>query len=129
MSNRTDNISMHQKKYTSQTIAQYQTENANKYLTPILVDVGSYNNCCQDTILGEEDKKTDSFIMGSMMYAGLGTQPDISYSIIDLRRSVSKPMRTHITAVRQLLKYLKATPEVVLCVKATIAIDVKQYFI
>ena len=50
-------------------------------------------------------------IIGSLLYITLGTRPDIAYSIIKLARFASNPSLEHMTAVKRVLRYLKATKD------------------
>jgi hypothetical protein len=48
-------------------------------------------------------------IVGSLMYASLGTRPDISYAVTTLSRFNSRPLEMHMTAAKRVLRYLKQT--------------------
>ena len=47
--------------------------------------------------------------VGSLMYASLATQPDITYATNKLSQFSSNPGRTHWTALQRVLRYLKRT--------------------
>ena len=47
--------------------------------------------------------------VGSLMYAMLGTRPDIAYSVSVVSRYGSNPTQEHWTAVKRIFRYLKAT--------------------
>jgi len=47
--------------------------------------------------------------VGSLMYAMLGTRPDIAYAVSVVSRFASNPNTTHMNAVKRILKYLKET--------------------
>ena len=47
--------------------------------------------------------------VGSLMYAMLGTRPDIAYAVLVVSRFASKPMDQHWGAVKYILRYLKHT--------------------
>jgi hypothetical protein len=61
------------------------------------------------------DREVDSAIyqaiVGSLMYAATSTRPDIAYSVVALCRYNVKPYTTHLTAAKQVLRYLKATAD------------------
>ena len=47
--------------------------------------------------------------IGSLMYAMLGTRPDIAFAVSTLSRYMAKPGPEHITAAKQVLRYLKGS--------------------
>ena len=63
------------------------------------------------------DQKTYLAIVGSLMYAALGTRPDISYAISLLSRCDSDPRTCHLTAAKRVLRYLKKTKHLKLVYK------------
>lgn len=48
-------------------------------------------------------------IAGSLMYAMLGTRPDIAFAVSVISRYGSNPMPTHYGAVKRILRYLKGS--------------------
>ena len=48
-------------------------------------------------------------IIGFLMYAALGTHPDISYAVNLLSRYNIDPRTRHLTAAKRVLRYLKKT--------------------
>lgn len=50
--------------------------------------------------------------IGSLMYVGLGSRPDISFAIQNLSQFSSHPTQVHWTAVKRLIRYLKGTPDI-----------------
>jgi hypothetical protein len=60
--------------------------------------------------LTPEDKTTYQSIVGSLMYAMLGTRPDIAYAVGSVSQFNSAPGNQHWTAVtKRILRYLKGT--------------------
>ena len=49
--------------------------------------------------------------VGSLMYAALGTHPDIAFAIQTVSRFLTKPGLTHWEAVKRIFRYLKRTME------------------
>ena len=47
-----------------------------------------------------------------MLYLALGSRPDISFAVSTLSRHCAKPLESHFTAVRYLLKYVKSTTKI-----------------
>src|SRR5258707_5229884 len=48
-------------------------------------------------------------VIGSVMYAMLGTRPDIAYAVSTLSRFASRPGTPHVRALKHLLRYLKGS--------------------
>ena len=65
------------------------------------------------------DQKSYLAIVGSLMYAALGTRPDISYAAGLLSRFNSDPRTRHLTAAKRVLRYLKRTKDLKLEYKRT----------
>ncbi|OJT04896.1 Retrovirus-related Pol polyprotein from transposon TNT 1-94, partial [Trametes pubescens] len=57
--------------------------------------------------------------VGSLMYASLGTRPDITYAVSILSRFSDNPGRAHWDAVRRVLRYLNGTKHLKLTYGAT----------
>jgi hypothetical protein len=57
----------------------------------------------------EVDPTQYQAIVGSLMYAALGTRPDITYAVAALSRYNSGPLTVHLTAAKRVLRYLKTT--------------------
>jgi hypothetical protein len=61
----------------------------------------------------ENDEEIDQTfylsIVGSLMYAALGTRPDISFSVSSLSRFNIDPRARNLTAAKRVLRYLKET--------------------
>jgi hypothetical protein len=59
----------------------------------------------------ENDEEIDQqfylLIVGSLMYAALGTRPDILFLVSSLSRSNIDPRTRHLTAAKRILRYLK----------------------
>ena len=79
--------------------------------SPMDSNVVMQNPKCEDRAC---DKLLYMSIIGSLMYAALGTRPDISFAVCSLSRYNSAPLAMHLTAARRVLKYLQATSHFVL---------------
>jgi len=51
-------------------------------------------------------------VMGSLMYAALAPEPDISYAVAALSHYNSWPFTSHMTAAKRVLQYVKYTADV-----------------
>ena len=57
-------------------------------------------------------------IIGSLLFASIGTRPDITTAVSMLSRHMATPTKAHVTAARNVIAYLAATPELGLRYKA-----------
>jgi hypothetical protein len=48
-------------------------------------------------------------VISSLMYAMMGTRPDIAYAVSALSRFASRPGSAHVTALKHLLRYIQGT--------------------
>ncbi|KAJ8481821.1 hypothetical protein ONZ51_g5747 [Trametes cubensis] len=63
----------------------------------------------EDTDLSEMKDIPYQAAIGTLMYAALGTRPDISYAVQTLSQFSSRPGPSHWTAVKRVFRYLKGT--------------------
>jgi hypothetical protein len=61
--------------------------------------------------LEQEDITDSEAVVGSLMYALLATQPDLSYAVAALSRYHIQPFTSHLTAAKGVLQYPKSTAE------------------
>jgi hypothetical protein len=54
-------------------------------------------------------RKEYQSIVGSLMYAMLGTRPDIAYSVSVVSRFCANPTETHMKAAKRIMRYLQGT--------------------
>ena len=57
--------------------------------------------------------------VGALMYAAMGTRPDITYSTTTLCQFLQSPTRAHWTALKRVLRYLKGTQQAQLVYRPT----------
>ena len=67
-----------------------------------------------DGIIKGVDPITNHSLVGSSLYAVIATQPDIAQAVGVVLRFNLKPTKEHLTAVKQILRYLKGTPDLAL---------------
>ena len=58
----------------------------------------------------ETEKKKYQSAVGSLMYAMLGTRPDIAYAVSKVSQYSTNPNPTHWTAVKRIFRYLAGSP-------------------
>ena len=63
----------------------------------------------EESLLDDEAKRRFQSIVGSTMYLSQVTRYDISYSVNQLARAMSKPSKVHMGVAKHLLRYLAGT--------------------
>jgi len=66
------------------------------------------NTHCEDKTANRKEYLS---MVGSLMYAVLGSRPDIAFSITSLSQYIVQPLEMHATAAKRALRYLKLTLE------------------
>ena len=59
----------------------------------------------------DEDKRLYQSMIGALMFAALGTRPDIAYAVTRLSQYTSNPLPEHIHAVKRVLRYLRGSED------------------
>jgi hypothetical protein len=95
-----------QQDYINTIVKRFGLENAKPASSPMDQNVRLENEYCEDKLV---DKKKYLSLIGSLMYAALGTRPDISYAVTALSRYNAAPLAMHYTAAIRVLRYLKDT--------------------
>ena len=57
--------------------------------------------------------------IGSLMYAAIGTRPDIAYAVHTLAKFTKSPQSKHWTAIKRIFRYLKGTHDFCLTMSVT----------
>ena len=107
ISQETEGISLSQKEYIQRVLRRFRMESCHPALSPLDPNVWLNNPLCEDKQI--TDPRQYLSIVGSLMYASLGTRPDISYCVTALTRYNATPLQMHLTAARRALRYLKGT--------------------
>jgi len=98
-------IFIHQTKYVTDILSQFQMEDSTPVGTPIQTNhgIGPY----------EKGQTVDPFLyramIGSLMYL-TASRPDIMFATCLLSRYQSRPKQSHLVAVKRILRYLKGCP-------------------
>ena len=66
-------------------------------------------------------------IIGSLLFASVGTRPDITTAVSMLSRHMVTPTQAHVTAARNVVAYLAATANLGLCFKAQREPNIEVY--
>jgi hypothetical protein len=105
--NRDENgISLSQETYIDTMIKRFGMEDSRNVSNPLDPNVRLENDECEDN---PADRMLYLSLIGSLMYAALGSRPDISFAVRSLSRYNSAPLATHLTAAKRVLRYLKST--------------------
>jgi hypothetical protein len=88
------------------------------YIEKVLQDhgFGSYQNHQADQIF----RRKYQSIVGSLIYAMLGTRPDLTFAVSVVSRFSSNPDKTHMKAVERILRYLHDTADLGLVFRGTL---------
>ena len=101
-----ESIHVVQPSYTADLLKKFNMIDCKPISTP--VDVGS--KLCKwsenDDLC---DIKTYQSCVGSLLYLAGRTRPDIMYAVYNVSKFSCKPTKTHWTAVKRILRYLKGT--------------------
>jgi len=81
--------------------------NANPAMTPL--DYAVKLSPLSDDELRSVIQVPYAVAIGSLMYASVGSRPDISFAVQTLSQFTSRPSQTHWTAIKHVMRYLKAT--------------------
>ena len=99
-------IFLSQRAYIEKVIRDFGMEDAKHVCTPMS---GKLEPPPDDYTCTPQDKTWYASAVGSLMYAMLGTRPDIAYAISVCSRYLGNPGNAQITAVKRIIRYLKGT--------------------
>lgn len=97
-----------QEKYVRSLLTKFNMEDCNPAPTPMYSDFNQLNSSNSRAL---PDCSRYASLVGSLMYAALGTRPDILFSVVALSRFNTKATEAHWTAAKRVLRYLKAHPQ------------------
>jgi hypothetical protein len=104
-------IMLSQHSYIDSILRRYGFDDAKPVSTPM--DMNIRLTSAQSPSSMEEFAKMRNIpyheAVGSLMYASLGTRPDITFAVQTVSRFSSKPGCTHWEAVKRIFRYLKGT--------------------
>jgi len=101
-------FSICQRDYINTIIRRFELMDAKPAKSPLDPHTDLANTHCEDK---PGNRKEYLSIVGSLMYAALGSRPDIAYSVTALSRYNVQPLEMHITAAKRVLWYLKTTSD------------------
>jgi hypothetical protein len=101
-------FSICQRDYINTIIRRFGLMEAKPAKSPLEHQTDLANTHCEDK---PANRKEYLSMVGSLMYAALGSRPDIAYSVTALSRYNVEPLEMHITAAKRVLRYLKTTSD------------------
>jgi hypothetical protein len=106
-------IHIHQKSYIESMVERYNLGDAIISPMPMSASVRLSKEDCPTTALEMSAMESTPYrsLIGSLLYAALGSRPDIAYAVNQLSRFNSNPGKAHWVAARKVLKYLKGTKD------------------
>lgn len=101
-------IFLHQSRYIREVLAQSGMEEAKSVATPVELGHGLH----RPELLNESSAAEVPYaeILGKLMYCAVRTRPDLAFAMSILSKYTSAPREAHWTALKRVLRYLKATP-------------------
>lgn len=96
---------IHQKKYLENILEKYRMENCNPIETPMDENFKIEKHCKIDLTLERQCRS----LIGSLMYATIGSRPDLSHSVYYLSRFQSTPCPELWIALKRILRYIKGS--------------------
>jgi hypothetical protein len=109
-------ISLSQTAYIEKIAKRLALDNANPVSTPLDKNVILSKALCPTTDDEIEYVKKFPYLVaiGSLMYAAMGTRPDIAFAVAHLSQFSSNPGPAHWSAAQRVVQYLVTTKEMVL---------------
>jgi hypothetical protein len=102
-----------QKTYIKKILHDLGMKECHAVKTPVSPDT-KFQTAPLEYTASDDNKRWYARAIGSLMYAMLGTRPDIAYAVSLLSRYLKNPTEEHITGVKRVLRYLKGTEDYVL---------------
>jgi len=99
-------FSICQRDYINTIIRRFGLMDAKPAKSPLDPQTDLANTCCEDKLANRKEYLS---MVGSLMYAALGSRPDIAFSVTALSRYNVQPLEMRITAAKSVLRYLKTT--------------------
>jgi len=99
-------FSICQRGYINTIIRRFGLLDAKPAKSPLDPQTDLANTHCEDK---PANRKEYLSMVGSLMYAALGSRPDIAFSVTALSRYNVQPLEMHATAATRVLRYLKTT--------------------
>ena len=122
-------IGLSQSTYVDKVLKRFNMENSKKGNVPIHHSVKLSKSQCpgSDQEQDQMSRVPYASAIGSIMYAMICTRPDVSYALSMVSRYQENPGLSHWTAVKNILKYLRNTKEMLLVYGGEQELKVRGY--
>src|SRR3954471_21486219 len=109
-------LALSQSTYIDKILKRFKMDDSKRGLLPVIKGVKSSVTQCPTTAKEKEEMSSKSYAsaIGSLMYAMLCTRPDLALAISMINCYQSNPGMAHWTAVKNILKYLRRTNDLLL---------------
>lgn len=108
-------IYLDQEVYINSILACFGHDDCNPATTPLPTGIIFEENPQNITLADPAFIKQYRSLLGSLMYAMLGTRPDIAFAVARLCQYQSNPSPQHMKAAKHILRYLRGTSHLRLC--------------
>ena len=98
-----------QQAYLTKVLRDFGMEDYNPAVTPMDSNGSNLVPAPKDYTASQDEIKEYQRAIGSLMYAMLGSRPDIAFAVSMVSRFASNPTAEHMKAVKRILRYLKGT--------------------
>lgn len=115
-------IKIDQQMYINKIIAKFKMQNASPISTP--ADTNVFLSKSSDE--GEVQFPFRQAV-GSLMFAAIVSRPDISYAVGEVSKFTENPKHCHVTALKRIFRYLKATTNYCIEYKKKNCINLEGY--
>ncbi|KAG7591060.1 Zinc finger CCHC-type superfamily [Arabidopsis thaliana x Arabidopsis arenosa] len=108
-----------QEGYLNKILETYNMAEAKPTMTPLGAHF-KFQAATEQKLIRDEDFMKSvpySSAVGSIMYAMIGTRPDLAYPVGIISRFMSQPIKDHWLGVKWVLRYIKGTLKTRLCYK------------
>lgn len=116
--NTNNQICIGQQQFIRKLLEDFDMVNTRKCNTP-LVPGQKFKRCIDCSSCDKTDIKQYQSLIGSLMYLGISTRPDIIHSISKLAQFNANPHMEHIVAAKHVLRYLSNTINFKICYRKT----------
>lgn len=120
-------IKLSQQKYAETIVERYKAESSAPTFAPADDKLRIDHGYRVDQRLDEVETQRYQSIVGAMLYAALGTRPDIAFTVSALSRHCANPTKSHFTAARHLLRYINTTQDLSLVYPSKAPIEIRGF--
>jgi hypothetical protein len=103
-----DSIELSQEAFVDKILERFQMNDSHPTLLPIDPNTRLTK---EDSVLEAEEHRLYQSIIGSCMYLVTCTRPDLAYPVSYLSQFLAAPSKSHLTAAKRLLRYIKGTKD------------------